>query len=172
LAPAGAAITLRPAAAGDVASIAPIWRSGWADAHAGHVPGELTAARTEQSFWARAADLVPCSAVAEVGGRLAGFVTVVGDELEQVYVDRACRGSGVAAALLAEGERRVREGGHEVAWLAVVAGNRRARRFYAKHGWTDEGPFDHRAPGPRGPITVPAHRYVKAVGDAESLRGS
>jgi GNAT superfamily N-acetyltransferase len=154
---------LRPATAGDAAAIAPIWHSGWLDAHEGNVPDELTAVRTPESFRTRAVDLVPLTTVAVEEGRLVGFVTVVDDEIEQMYVDGGSRGSGVAAALLAEGERRVREAGHGRAWLAVVAGNERARRFYAKHGWTDEGPFDHQAPGPSGPITVPAHRYVKAV---------
>jgi GNAT superfamily N-acetyltransferase len=71
----------------------------------------------------------------------------------------------VAAALLAEAERLVGVGGHERAWLAVVAGNSRARRFYERNGWTDEGPFDHAAEGPDGPIHVPAHRYVKRLVD-------
>ena len=60
---------------------------------------------------------------------------VVGDEVEQVYVGEGHRGSGVASVLLAEAERRVRHSGHDTAWLAVVAGNERARRFYAKHCW-------------------------------------
>jgi hypothetical protein len=46
----------------------------------------------------------------------------------------------------------------------VVGGNLRARRFYERCGWVDEGPFEHLAPGPGGPIRVPAHRYVKRVG--------
>jgi ribosomal protein S18 acetylase RimI-like enzyme len=69
----------------------------------------------------------------------------------------------VAAALLAEAERLVQANGHERTWLAVVAGNTRARRFYERNGWTDEGLFDHVAEGPDGPIHVPAHRYVKRL---------
>jgi hypothetical protein len=45
----------------------------------------------------------------------------------------------------------------------VVGGNIRARRFYERNEWVDEGPFDHRAEGPAGPIHVPAHRYVKRL---------
>jgi GNAT superfamily N-acetyltransferase len=88
---------------------------------------------------------------------------VVDDEVEQVYVAQAHRGTAVAAALLAEAERLVAAGGHERAWLAVVAGNTRARRFYERNGWADEGPFEHSAEGPAGPIRVPAHRYVKRL---------
>jgi GNAT superfamily N-acetyltransferase len=156
-------VILRPATAEDVSSIASIWYLGWQDGHIGHVPEELTAGRTERSFWSRTAQRLPDTTVAEIEGAVAGFVMVVDDEVEQVYVGRDQRGSGVAKVLLTEAERRVRHGGHETAWLAVVAGNERARRFYAKRGWVDEGPFDYQAEGPDGPITVPSHRYVKVV---------
>jgi GNAT superfamily N-acetyltransferase len=156
-------VILRAATVGDVSSIAPIWHRGWQDAHVGGVPDELTAARTEESFWTRAQQRLDDTTVAEVDGTVAGFVMVIGDEVEQMYVSQDHRGSGVAAILLAEAERRVRAAGHRTAWLAVVAANQRARRFYAKRGWVDEGRFDHQAPGPNGPIAVPAHRYVKDV---------
>ncbi len=160
---AGCDVTLRPATVEDVASIASIWHRGWQEGHLGSVPDELRTARPERSFWTRAARRLPDTTVAEVDGQVAGFVMVVEDEVEQVYVDEKHRGTGVAGVLLAEAERQVREGGHASAWLAVVAGNERARRFYGKCGWLDEGLFDHQAPGPDGPITVPSHRYVKAV---------
>ena len=62
---------------------------------------------------------------------------VVGDEVEQVFVGRSARGTGLASDLLVEAEQRVAAGGHDSAWLAVVAGNARARRFYEKQGWVD-----------------------------------
>jgi GNAT superfamily N-acetyltransferase len=161
MAPRGEAI-LRPATAEDVSSVALIWHRGWQDGHVGHVPEELTTVRTERSFSSRAAQRLPDTTIAEIEGDVAGFVIVVGDEVEQVYVGEDHRGSGVASVLLAEAERRVPQGGHDTAWLAAVAGNERARRFYAKHGWVDEGPFDYQAQDPDGPITVPSHRYVKA----------
>jgi GNAT superfamily N-acetyltransferase len=156
-------VILRPATAEDIPSIASIWHRGWQDGHIGHVPDELTTARTERSFWSRTAERLPDTTIAEIEGDVAGFVMVVDDEVEQVYVGEDHRGSGIASVLLTEAEHRVQRGGHETAWLAVVAGNERARRFYAKCGWVDEGPFDYRAQGPDGPITVPARRYVKAV---------
>lgn len=156
-------VTVRPATVEDVASIAPIWHRGWQDAHVGNVPEELTRARTKRSFWTRAEQRVPDTTVAEVDGHVAGFVMVVEDEVEQVYLDERHRGSGIASILLEEAEQQIRDNGHRTAWLAVVAGNKRARGFYAKRGWVDEGLFAHRAPGPDGPITVPSHRYVKSV---------
>ena len=83
---------------------------------------------------------------------------VVGDEVEQVYVGDIGRPS----VLLAEAERRVRHSGHDTAWLAVVAGNERARRFYAKRGWVDAGARYYQAHGPEA-HQAPSHRYAKAV---------
>jgi GNAT superfamily N-acetyltransferase len=41
-----------------------------------------------------------------------------GDELYQLYVSAPARGSGVAAALVADAEARLAEGGVKTAWLA------------------------------------------------------
>lgn len=154
---------LRPATPHDVESIAEIWDRGWHDGHDGHVPDELTAVRTPESFRERAADRVPQTKVAVVADEIAGFVVVHDAELEQVFVAREHRGTGVAQELMAEGLRLVREAGHDQAWLAAAAGNARARRFYEREGWVDEGLFDYAAEGPDGPIVVPNHRYVRRV---------
>ncbi|MFJ9115381.1 GNAT family N-acetyltransferase [Streptomyces sp. NPDC102394] len=155
---------LRPASPADVPAVAAIWRTGWRDGHLGHVPDELVAVRTPESFTARAAERVVDTVVAVAGGEVAGFVVVVGDEVEQLYVAAGHRGAGVAGALLTRGEEVVRGRGHRRAWLAVVAGNARARRFYERQGWVDEGPFAYAAEGPDGPVPVPCHRYVKRLG--------
>ena len=156
-------VTLRPAGPEDSAAVAEIWFQGWRDGHLGHVSDDLLAIRTRESFESRAPERVGDTVVAVVGDAVAGFVMVVDDEVEQVYVAARHRGSGVAAALLAEAERLVGRAGHEHAWLAVVAGNGRARRLYERNGWTDEGLFDHQARTATGAIAVPAHRYVKRV---------
>jgi hypothetical protein len=100
-----------------------------------------------ESFRSRAAQRVGDTvvAVAGEGRQVAGFVMVVADEVEQVYVSTAHRGSGVAGLLLAEAERLVAVAGHRRAWLAVVAGNTRARRFYERCGWADDELFDYAA---------------------------
>jgi GNAT superfamily N-acetyltransferase len=113
----------------------------------------------------RAAQRVEDTVVAEVGGSVGGFTMVVNDEVEQVYVAASHRGSGVADALLADAEARIRAGGHMRAWLAVVAGNTRARRFYERRGWVDEGTIVYAAEGPDGRIDVPAHRYAKHLSE-------
>lgn len=143
--------------------MADIWHLGWQDGHVGLVPQELVDVRTEASFRARAAERVGDTTVATVDGDVAGFIMVVDDEVEQVYVSTLHRGTGVAAVLMAEAERQVGENGHSKAWLAVVAGNARARAFYERTGWHDEGPFDYAAAAEDGPIAMPCRRYTKLV---------
>lgn len=152
---------LRPATSTDAPAIAEIWRSGWRDGHLGHVPQALVAVRTPASFATRARDRIADTTVAEVDGAVVGFVMLHDDEVEQVYVAASHRGTPVAPTLLAEAERLVAEAGHPRAWLAVVAGNARARRFYARCGWVDEGPFDY--PAPDADVSVPCHRYTKPL---------
>ena len=155
---------IRPAEPGEAAAVAEIWRNGWRDGHLGHVPDELVRVRTDESFRTRAAERVRDTTVAVVDGEVAGFIMVAGDEAEQVYVSAPQRGKGVADALLAEAERQVRENGHEVAWLAVVSGNARARAFYERMGWRDDGGFDYEAAVEDGTtVSVPCRRYVKSV---------
>jgi GNAT superfamily N-acetyltransferase len=156
-------VTLRRARVDDAPKIADIWHLGWRDGHLGFVPQELVAARHEDSFRTRAARRVSDTTVAVVDGEVAGFVMVVGDEVEQVYVAASHRGTGVADTLLTEAERQVTRAGHATAWLAVVAGNARARKFYERRGWSDAGPFTYAAAGEDGPIPVPARRYVKPL---------
>jgi GNAT superfamily N-acetyltransferase len=100
--------------------------------------------------------------VATAGLDIVGFVTVRGDELEQLFVDQRARGTGVAAALIRHGESVIAEH-FDLAWLAVATGNARARRFYAREGWTDAGAFEYSAAIAGGTIAVPCHRYEKRV---------
>ncbi|ALG07033.1 GNAT family N-acetyltransferase [Kibdelosporangium phytohabitans] len=152
-------IDVRPATSHDAPQVAEIWYHGWRDGHLGNVPDDLAEARSEESFRERAGQRVEDTTVATADGTVAGFVMVVGDEVEQVYVSAGHRGTGIAAALLAEAENQVARNGHSQAFLVVVPGNARARRFYERNGWTDDGLFDHHAAG----IVFPAHRYVKPL---------
>ena len=154
------AAKLRPATAADADAVARIWREGWREGHLGHVPAALVEVRTPESFSQRAADRVAVTTVAEVDGDIAGFTMVVGDEVEQVYVSRSHRGSGIAQQLLDDARRTIGDAGHAVAWLAVATGNDRARRFYERCGWTDEGAFDYAAATDSGSTPVPCHRYA------------
>ena len=125
------------------------------------MPAGLTAARTLEAFHERTPLRVADTAVAEVDGAVVGFIMTNDDEVEQVFVDPAHHGSGVASLLLDEAERRVAAAGHEVAWLAVVTGNARARAFYEKRGWADGGDAGLRGHGRRHDYVSPCRRYVK-----------
>ena len=155
--------TLRKASEDDARAVADVWHLGWRDGHLAFVPQELVEARTEESFRDRAAERISEMTVAVVEGVIAGFVLVADDEVEQVYVAPRHRGAGIADLLMSEAERQVREKGYSKAWLAVVPGNARARSFYERRGWRDEGGFEYAAAAENGSIAVLCHRYTKDV---------
>lgn len=154
-----ASITVRRATDEDVADVARIWHTGWNDGHLGNVPDAILPYRQAEHFLSRTRERIPGTWLAERDGRIVGFVTVKHDELEQLFVDRDARGTGVAALLLRKGEEEIRRAGHSRAWLAVVAGNARARAFYARSGWHDTGPITYMAETADGPFAVPTRRY-------------
>lgn len=154
-------MTLRPAVAADVGPLAQLWHDAWRDGHIGHVPGGLLPHRTPGTFRERMSARFADATIATVGDELAGFVTVHEDELG-IFVAAAARGTGVADTLLRHGETTIART-HDVAWLAVVPGNTRARRFYERSGWRDTGRFDDQADTADGPFPVPSCRYEKVV---------
>jgi GNAT superfamily N-acetyltransferase len=94
--------------------------------------------------------------VAVVDEAIAGIVLVVDDEVERVYVAANHRGTGIADALMSEAEWRVQANGHARGWLAVVEGNARARAFYERRGWHNEGRFLYEAVAGEGRLACPA----------------
>ena len=160
----GHSFALRPAVIADCGSLASIWFSGWRDGHLGHVPATLHRHRRLVDFQRRVPARLEETTVATVDSKVVGFVMVHEDEIEQIYVDERARGTGVATALLEHGRHQIldrSDGRFEVAWLAVAAGNGRARRFYERNGWTDGGPLDYAAHIDGGTIIVPTRRYEK-----------
>ena len=160
--PGGAKPALRPATPEDVEAIAVLWHDGWRDGHLGHVPEALHAYRTLAHFRQRVAPRLRATTVATVGSRIVGFVTLHDDEVEQIYVARDARGGGAAQALLRHAEQAL-AARYDVGWLAVVAGNARARRFYERSGWRDAGAFDYAAEITNGTLPVRSHRYEKRL---------
>jgi ribosomal protein S18 acetylase RimI-like enzyme len=108
-------MVLRPAIITDAPAIARIWREGWPDGHESHVPDALAAERTSASFDQRAMERIDHTWVADSGGVVAGFVVVVDDEVEQIYVDRSWRGGGVAERLLRHAEAVIGQDGRRTA---------------------------------------------------------
>jgi GNAT superfamily N-acetyltransferase len=153
---------LRPAANGDVEPIASLWHDGWLDGHDGHVPAALHRHRRLDQFRRRVPGRLATTTVATDESGIVGFVTVRGDEIEQLYVAGPARGSGAADALLRHGEDVIAER-FDVAWLAVVGGNTRARRFYGRNGWSDAGAIEYPAQTAAGSIPVASRRYEKGL---------
>jgi ribosomal protein S18 acetylase RimI-like enzyme len=153
---------IRPAASSDVDPLARIWYEGWKLAHAGLLPSELAARRTPESFRERLlADLAGLR-VAGPPGDPSGFCLVRGDELCQLYIDLERRGTGIAPALVADAEQRMRAAGVDRAWLACAVGNIRAARFYEKHGWHRAGTVMHE-PDDSGGFVFEVWRYEKRL---------
>jgi GNAT superfamily N-acetyltransferase len=126
---------IRPAEETDIAPLAHLWWSGWRDAHLDLVPEALARLRTLESFQDRVrAALSDVRTIGPPGGPVA-FHLIKDDELYQFYVSAAARGTGVAAALMADAEAALAARGVKTAWLACAIGNARAARFYEKSGW-------------------------------------
>lgn len=151
---------LRAANPKDSEVIAEVWFSGWRDGHIGHVPEALLPHRHLEDFRRRVPTRLPDTTVATIAGEVVGFVTVKEDEVEQVYVAATVRGTGVADVLMRHGEQVIARR-FDTAWLSVVVGNARARRFYERSGWHDAGAIDYKAEIAGGTLPVPCRRYEK-----------
>jgi GNAT superfamily N-acetyltransferase len=147
----------------DIGHVARIWHDGWHDSHAQLMPAELTRLRTLMSFEDRLRAMLPSVRVVGTHGAPTGFCIVRESELYQLFVEAKARGSGVAAALLADAETQLFEGGVKTAWLACAIGNDRAARFYEKWGWRRLGTMRYDAETSAGAFALQVWRYEKAL---------
>jgi ribosomal protein S18 acetylase RimI-like enzyme len=156
-------LDVRDPAPEDIPALVRIWYDGYRDAHAALLPEALVRTRTLGSFLDRMKEhLSDVRVVGTVGAPL-GFYMLQADELYQLYVAAEGRGVGVAAALIADAETKMRESGIETAWLACAIGNERAARFYEKSGWRLVGTFVNRLETLAGPIDLEVLRYEKRL---------
>ena len=156
-------MAVRAAEAHEIDHLARLWHEGWQDAHATLAPPGLVRARTLESFRDRLGAALADTRVAGPAGAATGLCMLKDDELYQLYVARAARGTGVAAALLADGEARLAERGVATAWLACAVGNDRAARFYEKCGWTNARTAVNRLETADGVFEIEVWRYEKNV---------
>jgi len=156
-------INIRPAEQTEVDELAQVWFDAWRDAHAQIVPAELARLRTLENFRERMQKELPNVRVAGSPGEPVGFCLVKGDELYQLFVAARARGTGVAAALMADGEALLAESGVATAWLACAMGNERAARFYEKCGWRRTGTMTNEAETSEGTFLLQVWRYEKTL---------
>ncbi len=79
--------------------------------------------------------------VAEIGGKIAGFVVTHRDRRGQGHVITvdvlpAARRSGLGSRLMADAEARLRADGCSVVFLETAVDNAAAIAFYKRHGYT------------------------------------
>lgn len=148
----------------DIDHLARLWHEGWNDAHGKLAPEGLVRARTLELFRARLAAALEDTRVIGPPGAPLGLCMIKDDELYQLYVARHARGTGAAAALIADGEARLAARGFATVWLACAIGNDRAARFYEKCGWVMVREAVNRLETPAGVFELAIWRYEKAVG--------
>jgi GNAT superfamily N-acetyltransferase len=156
-------VTVRDAEEAEISRLARIWYDGWQDAHAAILPAELRRLRTLESFTARLTENLGDVRVAGPVGAPLGFCVTKGDELYQLYVSAESRGTGTAAALVADAEEKFRTKRVGTAWLACAIGNERAARFYEKCGWRRVGIMTSQLPTQEGVFHLDVWRYEKVI---------
>jgi GNAT superfamily N-acetyltransferase len=154
---------VRPASPAEIDRIAKVWFDGWHEAHAPILPPQLTRLRTLDSFAERLHPLLPNVRVVGAPGVPVGFCALKDDELYQLFVSREARGTGAAAALMADAEARLAASGVTTAWLACAIGNDRAARFYEKAGWQRAATVIYHAETPTGVLPLEVWRYEKSL---------
>jgi ribosomal protein S18 acetylase RimI-like enzyme len=154
---------VRSADAAELDHLARLWDEVWHESHAPLMPPELTRLRTLESFRERLQAALPDIYVAGPRGAAIGFCVLKGGELYQLFVSPEARGSGVAAALIADAEARLARRGVETAWLACAVGNERAARFYEKSGWRLAGTVVNPTETSSGPFPLEVWRYEKRL---------
>lgn len=151
----------RAALASELDALATVWLDAWRDAHEAIAPPALTRLRTWESFRARLADALEQTRVVGPPNEPLGFCIVKDDELYQLFVAAAARGTKVAVNLIDDAEARLANAGVRTAWLACAIGNDRAARFYEKRGWRRVGALRYKLDGVNGDMQFDVWRYEK-----------
>jgi oligopeptide/dipeptide ABC transporter ATP-binding protein len=141
---------IRAASTADADAMAEVFVAAWRRAYPGVVPDAVLEAldRDRTAHWL--AGLIGGRAegqtdVAVRAGQVIGFVRYgrrageAGGYVFGLYVHPEQAGQGAGRALLQHAERRLREQGSDTASLHVFEANERARRLYAKAGYTPDG---------------------------------
>jgi ribosomal protein S18 acetylase RimI-like enzyme len=153
----------RPAVAEDIEPLARLWHCCWHEAHAAITPPALVALRTPGLFATRLENLGDRLRVAGPTGAPLGLCIVRTNHLDQLYVARTARGTGLATALLHDGEARLGAMGVTDAVLDCAAQNHRAAHFYTREGWTRLGNATVRAEAIDPPLYIEVIQFGKRL---------
>jgi ribosomal protein S18 acetylase RimI-like enzyme len=158
-------IVIRRAEPRDFPAIRAIYRAAWTSAYGGIVPAasiERVTAPSDDAMAASMAEETPGLFVAEANGAVAGWVRLDGSLVKSLHVDPERQGLGVGRRLLEHGARLIGDG----AYLVCLSGNHRARDFYRRRGWREDGDTVEPIDG----VNYPAIRYVAPPGPAAEPR--
>lgn len=130
-------ITIRFAHSDDAAALAEIGMRAWEQAVTGVADLNSLRDNARTAFLQFIAENWVTVAVAEVGGRIAGWAAreKLDEELTDLWVDPAMQRQGVGSALLAAIEDEMRRSGLEIANLQTHARNAAALAFFCKHDY-------------------------------------
>jgi GNAT superfamily N-acetyltransferase len=164
-------VILRAPEVSEFEALVSLWHEGWCDAHLALSPPELTRNRTPEVFAQRLARKWCSTIVAGEVGVPDGFAVLLGDELDQFYVARSLRGTGLAQNFMTLIEVEFLKRAVQRPWLICSVGNDRAARFYEKSGWENMGRRTGSVEVPGGTFDLPVWRFEKTVGAAGSGGG-
>ena len=132
-------MTIRAATVADATAIGEVHVRSWQAAYAGLIPADFLArlsAESRAESWARLIGDGGPVLVAEEDGVIAGFAAYVDDRLYALYLLPEYWGRGIGRSL----HERVVEGmAGDSAILWVLSTNERAKAFYVRQGWVDDG---------------------------------
>jgi GNAT superfamily N-acetyltransferase len=159
-------LVIRRARLEDAASIAAVhvrtWQAAYEHVFGAHRLAGLDLAAREGLARRFATDEGQDAFVAEDEGRIVGFVatgpaneSAEQRELYAIYVLPEAWGTVAGRGLMEAAVEAMRGRGVPDAILWVLADNPRARRFYEREGWTDDGTAESEYLG----LTVPLVRY-------------
>ena len=149
-------VDYRTAGTDDAAALATLGAATFVDTF-GHLyhPDDLALflkSHTAEAWTKELDDQAFAVRVAEADGALVGYAKLgpphlpfeprgQAAELRQLYVVEAAKGGGIAATLMAWVIDRARDRRADHLYLSVFTENHRARRFYAKYGFEEEGRY-------------------------------